>query len=394
VKWNVWSISFEEQRETSEMEHSILEFSIRAVLIVLTTALVLRVLRIGRAAAQHAVWVGVLFAMLLLPAWIAWGPKAGLPLLPAPDGPAVIAKNAGPVNIAVDEAPIQVSAPVARRRVWNWNDAFVVIYGLGAFVLLLRLAIGTIRANRLTSASCAAPVTVGLLRPRIILPACSSGYPQAQLDAILTHEWAHARRRDSLFQWLALFNRAVFWFHPLAWRLERKLLALAEGHDPREYSQYLLELARLVQRAGTRVNVVAMTMPGGYLPQRVKKIIQGVRAPKPSRIRMACAALACSIPAVLFAAGTLDRIPRVLPLGPLPMRPAPQPPALIAQGPTPAKAPKAPKAPEAPKPPAFEVASIRPNPGPCTFSLVFPLQERISRSKAMIRVGSLWRHTT
>ncbi len=123
---------------------------------------------------------------------------------------------------------------------------------------------------------------------------------------MLTHEQAHARRRDPLFQWLALFNRAVFWFHPLAWWLERKLSALAEeacdaavldrGHDPREYSRYLLDLARTVKRAGTRVNVVAMAMPGSALPQRVKNIINGVRPPSLSRTRLACAALACAIP--------------------------------------------------------------------------------------------------
>ena len=142
-------------------------------------------------------------------------------------------------------------------------------------------------------------------------------------------------------------NRAVFWFHPLAWWLERRLSALAEeacdaavlerGHDAREYSRYLLDLAREVRRAGTRVNVVAMAMPGSYLPQRVKKIINGVRAPKISRTRLACTALACAIPAVAFAAGTLDHVPQILPL-PFPKWSVPQPPVLIAQVQAPAAA--------------------------------------------------------
>ena len=192
-------------------------------------------------------------------------------------------------------------------------------------------------------------------------------WPQGQLDAILTHERAHARRHDPLFLWLALFNRAVFWFHPLAWWLERRLSALAEeacdaavleqGHDPREYSQYLLELARAVQRAGTRVHVVAMAMPGSYLPQRVRKIMDGVRALRISRTRMACTALACAIPAVLFAAGSLDHIPQTLPLVPLPARPLPQPPVLLAQAPAQAKAPEAAAKPE------FDVAVIKQNKG-------------------------------
>jgi bla regulator protein BlaR1 len=255
-----------------------------------------------------------------------------------------------PVNVAIDVLPIATPAPVSlSAQFWNWGEACLAVYLIGAFVLLLRLAIGTIRANRLTCASCASPVTVGFLRPRILLPESSSEWPQGQLDAVLTHEQAHACRRDPLFQWLALFNRAVFWFHPLAWWLERKLSALAEeacdaavlerGHDPREYSRHLLELARAVQQAGTRVNAPAMAMPGSYLPQRVKKIIEGVRPPIISRTRLAFAALVCAIPAAVFAAGTLDHAAQILPLPSLPASPLPLPPALIAQAAQPAKAP-------------------------------------------------------
>jgi uncharacterized protein (TIGR03435 family) len=184
-------------------------------------------------------------------------------------------------------------------------------------VLLLRLAIGTVRANRLTSASCVVPVTVGVLRPRILLPDNSRDWPQAQLGAALMHEREHARRRDPLFQWLALLNRAIFWYHPLAWWLERKLAGLAEeacdaavlaqGHDPQQYSEYLLDLARSVKRAGSRVEVVGLAMPGVYLPRRIRRMLSGVPIPRVSRPRMACAAAVCSIMAVVFTAGTLVR---------------------------------------------------------------------------------------
>ena len=349
------------------MERLVVEFLLRASFIVLTAALVLRLLGIKSATAQHAVWAGVLFVMLLLPAWIAWGPKAGVPVLPAQPE---IVTSAAPAIGNAPEAPIfleTLAAPAARPPVWNWETVFLGVYLLGAFALLLRLAVGTIRANRLTGASCAAPVTVGFLCPRIVLPAGAADWPSAQLDAVLTHEREHVRRRDPLFQWLALFNRAVFWFHPAAWWLECKLSALAEeacdaavldrGHDPREYSEWLLELARAVQQAGTRVNVVAMAMPGSYLPQRIKNIIGGVRSPRISGTRMACAVVTCAIPMAVFAAGTLDHVPQLLTF-PLPATPVPQPPILIAQAPAPAKEPAAQMAPE--KPLSFDVASIKP----------------------------------
>jgi uncharacterized protein (TIGR03435 family) len=349
------------------MERPLLEFVIRTTLIAAVTGVTVWMMRIRSPGARHAAWVGVSVAMLLLPAWMAWGPKASLRVLPARS---VMVTNDPPAEIAPGEDLIIIqAAPVlaakTSRRNWSWFETFLTVYLLGAGVLLLRLAIGTIRARRLTSAACAAPVTVGLLRPRIILPESAGQWAQAQMDAVLTHERAHARRHDPLFQWLALFNRAVFWFHPLAWWLERRLAALAEeacdaavlerGHDPREYSAHLLELARAVQRAGTRVNIVAMAMPGSYLPNRVKKIIAGVRAPKVSGTRMACATLACAIPAALFAAGTLEHAPQLLPLWPLPMRAVPAPPVLVAQAIASSKAEPAPPRDDL----KFEVASVR-----------------------------------
>jgi hypothetical protein len=64
------------------MERLVIEFACRAALIAASAAMVLFVLRIQSAAAQHAVWTGVLAAMLALPLWMAWGPKASLPVLP------------------------------------------------------------------------------------------------------------------------------------------------------------------------------------------------------------------------------------------------------------------------------------------------------------------------
>jgi uncharacterized protein (TIGR03435 family) len=313
------------------MERLLFEFGIRTILIAAATGAALWLLRIRTAAARHAAWSGVMLAMLLLPAWVAWGPKAEFKVPP-------LAEPAGGRPVLQGyEIPAAVPIPSGR----NWGPVCIGVYLLGAMTLLLRLAIGTILANRLTGAVCAAPVTVGLLRPRIILPECSSEWPEALLNAVLTHEGEHVRRRDPLVHWLALFNRAVFWPHPLAWWLERQIAALAEeacdaavlarGYDAAEYSGYLLELARSVERAGKRVNVVAMAMPGSALPQRLGKLAAGVYAPRISRIRLTCAVLACAIPTAVIAAGRLDHTPRILPLRPLPARAVPRPPVLIAQ---------------------------------------------------------------
>jgi len=292
------------------------ESAIRVTLIAAIIALVLFAMRIKTASVLHAVWASVVVLMLLLPAWVAWGPKAPLPILPSQAGQNATAQF-DPLLLPLPTGlPQHSTSPVREDGESSLREyAIPGIYLLGVCALLLRLAIGTLRATRLTSARCVVPVTVGFLHPRIILPERSREWPQAQLDAVLAHEGEHIRRRDPLFQWLALLNRAIFWFHPLAWWLERKLSGLAEeacdaaviarGYDAREYSEYLLDLARSVQQAGTRIDAVGMAMPGIGLKHRIRQMLSGVPVPRISRPRMACTVAVCAAAAAILAAGTL-----------------------------------------------------------------------------------------
>jgi len=139
----------------------------------------------------------------------------------------------------------------------------------------------------------------------------------------LAHENEHARRRDPLVHWLALLSRCVFWFHPLAWWLERKLVALAEeacdaavlaqGHDPRDYAEYLVHLARSVQRAGKRVQAWGTAMDSGTLRARIERILDSRPAPALSRTRAAGVAVCCGMVLALFAGCKLDRTQKPAP---------------------------------------------------------------------------------
>jgi len=309
------------------MTRLFLECAIRAALMAGGTAVALRVVRVKSAAARHAAWAAVVVMMLTLPVWTAWGPRASLRVLPAAATGAAVPVNfasqalAGPSASAVSAAPLHASS-------WNWWTCLAGVYLLGVVTLMIRLGIGTVRAHallrtaadrdgKLTSPACAAPVTVGWLRPAVILPGCWREWPPAQLEAVMAHEGEHARRRDPLVAWLALVNRAVFWFHPLAWWLERRISGLAEeacdtavlarGHDPYAYSECLLEMARLVARTGARVDVWGMAMPGTALPRRIRRILEGRPAPRMTRVRMACAAAACATLFAVFSAGAVER---------------------------------------------------------------------------------------
>lgn len=72
------------------MQTLLLESAIRATLIAAVIALVLWIMRIKAASARHAVWASVVVLMLVLPAWVAWGPKASIAIL-RPDRTPVVA---------------------------------------------------------------------------------------------------------------------------------------------------------------------------------------------------------------------------------------------------------------------------------------------------------------
>lgn len=301
------------------MERLFLEWTIRAAVLVAVTAFVLYAMRVKQPVAKHRVWTGVLVLMLLLPAWTAWGPKLRLRLLPSQSYLTATAKTS-PFAIVSITSTASPSVPTQQA-------ALLGLYLLGLCVFLIRLATGTLRARRLareavvdgvrTSRFCAAPLTVGFFHPVVILPKHWREWPRPQLDAILAHEREHACRHDPLVQWLALLNRAVFWFHPAAWWLERNLSALAEqacddavlarGHNPRTYAECLIDIARTMASTGRRVNLAGMAMPGTFLPQRIRKIVESGQSPPISRSRIACVSVLCVITCSITVAGMLGR---------------------------------------------------------------------------------------
>jgi len=64
--------------------------------------------------------------------------------------------------------------------------------------------------------SAALPAVVGVLRPRILLPAdFEQRYSEPERALILQHERLHVRRGDLMANALAALLRCLFWFHPL-----------------------------------------------------------------------------------------------------------------------------------------------------------------------------------
>ncbi len=70
------------------------------------------------------------------------------------------------------------------------------------------------------------PALVGLLRPRLALPAdFEQRFPPAQRELILVHEQVHRERLDNLWNLLACILAAANWWNPLAWWAARRFRA-------------------------------------------------------------------------------------------------------------------------------------------------------------------------
>jgi hypothetical protein len=212
---------------------------------------------------------------------------------------------------------------------------FTAAYTAVAGLMLLRLLVGwraavlivrgsapcrglgpdpkTPRAEVRESRELKVPVTVGVWHPVILLPAAWRSWTRETLCAVLAHERAHVERRDALVAGLARLNRSLFWFHPLAWWLERRLAAAAEEvcdaagaramGDPRRYARLLIGMAESVRAAGGRVSALAVGMGGGrLLRRRVDRVLDASVRGRVSPLRAGATAAACASAIALASA--------------------------------------------------------------------------------------------
>ena len=94
----------------------------------------------------------------------------------------------------------------------------------------LRRDLGVSAKVRLLRSSLAeAPMVVGWISPIVLVPVSAfTSLSPDQLRAVLTHELAHIRRHDHLFNAVQLVVEAVLFFHPVTWWLSKQVRAERE----------------------------------------------------------------------------------------------------------------------------------------------------------------------
>jgi hypothetical protein len=338
--------------------------SIRISLVAAVIGAVLWALRVRASAVRLRAWTAVVCAMLLMPALRLVVPAISIPVPTAITAPALGAGPAGLAEFATlkgsrDNEPLAplngssqndgrtqgardndaLAAPLKGARDNSDGERYsslalpaaLLLYLAVASVLLARLLAGWRAARSVAAAGDAivlagvdgvriresrivtTPMTIGVVTPVVLLPLAWRRWPEETLRAVLAHEMAHVRRRDGLVGVISRVNRSLFWFHPLAWWLDRALattaehasddVALAATDGRGRYAEILIEMARTARRRGGRVSWQAVGMDGsGLLAERIDRVLRGEQSHDTSSIRKYTVAAGCVAAIVLAAA--------------------------------------------------------------------------------------------
>jgi beta-lactamase regulating signal transducer with metallopeptidase domain len=181
------------------------------------------------------------------------------------------------------------------------------------------------------------PMTCGVMRPYVLLPADWRMWDAEKLDAVLAHEMSHVVRRDALTERLALLHRTIFWFSPLAWWLPRCLADLAEeasddaalaaGAEPTKYAEILLGFLEDLNSASWRAHWQGVAMAqAGSAEKRLDRILNGRTVMSMQGKKSLVAVLIfASVPVILVAASLQpQRLGKDIELGNYPSRVAPR----------------------------------------------------------------------
>lgn len=229
-------------------------------------ALLTLLLRRNRARTRYWIWLAasmkflIPFSLLVQAgSYVGWR-----------DAPAVAQPQLSYVVEQVFVAPTMAVAPViARPQTSGGTRALFIAWICGFSIILfkwwrqwrrVRMAARAATPLRLelpiramSSSALLEPGVFGIFRPVLLLPeGIGERLTPNQLEAILAHELCHVRYRDNLAAAIHMLVEAVFWFHPLVWWIESRLVdereracdqeVLYRGSEPRIYAEGILKV--------------------------------------------------------------------------------------------------------------------------------------------------------
>lgn len=245
------------------------EWMIRSAFLIAGGTLLLWVLRLKDSSIRTAAWTAMLCGSMVIPALNSAFPKTLLPNFRKTAAGVVVRPRQAPVVVSAQTpAPVSTLTPVdpmprktartamlappaaglaapAATYPFALVRAGLMFYAAICGAMLLRICAGLLVGWRLLrrshatgrvtggieireSSDLSAPLTLGVLRPAIALPADWREWNSAKLEAVLAHEQSHIQRRDPWVQLLSGIHRAILWGSPLSWFLHLRIVQSAE----------------------------------------------------------------------------------------------------------------------------------------------------------------------
>ncbi|MCU1340188.1 MAG: TonB family protein [Bryobacterales bacterium] len=267
-------------------------------------------LRRGSADLRHKIWVAALIALAALT----------IPIAPPQT-----------LRIAIDTSTAGMKAvAVSTRSV----SVLPMVWAAIATLLFMRWGAGILRLHRITRGSrleggvhvsdaIQTPMTWGVIRPVILVPAYVMDWASQKREIVIRHEQSHIDRHDWLLQSFAQLMTAVFWFHPLVWLASAQLrreaehaaddVILAAGIEASDYADRLMAVARQFQGGSPVAAITAVTMVRQpALASRISAILDSgrtrARASVGARLGVVLAAVALLVPLSAFQNRTVYRV--------------------------------------------------------------------------------------
>ena len=263
--------------------------ALKSTVFLVAAALVVLLLRNKSAASRHLVWTLAFGCLLVFPFVSMVIPALRVPIdssvLPAnlifqTDARAHSVEPAA--NLTHNENSDESMKPAAGL---NWGSICVLLWAAGAAVSLMKMFVGLYAMERLRGKAepfevpgFAAmtglmdiqdnvlllktrdknmPITYGVFRPTVFLPADAANWDPERRRIVLLHELAHVRRHEGATHLLARTALSFYWFNPLAWAAWHEFvkdreraaddLVLKLGACPSDYAGHLLDVARSMQ---------------------------------------------------------------------------------------------------------------------------------------------------
>ncbi len=152
------------------------------------------------------------------------------------------------------------------------------------------------------------PAVDGVLRPHISLPVgIDRLLSEHELNAVLTHELTHARRRDNLIRLIHEVGLSVLWFHPLVWIAGSRLALYREL----SCDEFVIQSAHggdlvsaLAKLANPDEAFVLHATASSFLSHRLARLA----AAQPQRTWRAASTLLTVVYSVVFLGGILGTV--------------------------------------------------------------------------------------